>query len=111
MLDRRAFFLATGLCLAANNQAYAQSDDDRRNRKAGDRGDHVRARRALQQGEIRSLSEIMAELRSQLGGEVIEVELTSKGGTYVYEFKVLTSSGRVSEVEVDAATGKIIKTE
>jgi hypothetical protein len=37
------------------------------------RGNHDEAQSAFQQGKIRSLSEIIAEPRPELGGEVIEV--------------------------------------
>jgi uncharacterized membrane protein YkoI len=78
---------------------------------AGEKRDHEAARRAYQEGKVRSLSDILAELRSQLGGEVIEVELEAKGKIYLYEFKVLTPAGRVKEFTVDAATGKVVKSE
>ena len=100
MLDRRALLPAVGLYLAVSLGAIA-----------GGKRDHEAARRAFQQGDIRSLSDILTELRSQLGGEVIEVELESKGKIYVYEFKVLTPAGRIKEVKVDAATGKVIESE
>jgi len=100
MLDRRGFLPAVGLYFAVSLGAIA-----------GGNRDHEGARRAFQEGKIRSLSDILAELRSQLGGEVIEVELESNGRIYVYEFKVLTPTGRVKEVKVDAATGKVIESE
>jgi uncharacterized membrane protein YkoI len=50
-------------------------------------------------------------LKPQLGGEVIEVELKRRNGGYLYKFKILPISGRLWEVYVDAATGKIIKRE
>ena len=108
MLDRRKFFLTVGPYLAAGQAAWAEQ---RPARKADHRGDHDRARRALERGEIRSLRKIIADLQPELGGEVIEVELKHKDGIYVYEFKVLPSSGRLWEVYVDAATGKIIRRE
>jgi uncharacterized membrane protein YkoI len=100
MFDRRALLLgaATGLGLA--DHALAE-------------GDHDAARRALQNGEIRPLLEILDTLRPELGGEVIEVNFKGKrrARPHVYEFKVLNSDGRLSEVTVDAATAKIIKRE
>ena len=103
LINRRVFFAAVGLCLPA---ASAGTEHRR-----GGKRDHERARRAFQQGEIRSLSEILADLRPQLDGEIIEVELEDEGGTYVYEFKVLTPTGRVREIKVNAATGKVIGSE
>jgi uncharacterized membrane protein YkoI len=101
MLHRRAC-LGAGLCFPFGRYAWGADDNER-------------ARRAFQRGEIRSLSDIITAVRSQLGGEVIEVsfkrEQRGVRGVYVYEFKVLASNGRVSEVSVDAATAKIIKRE
>ena len=111
MLDRRVLLLAIGICTVAEAGARAEGDAVRRGSREHYRRDHEGARSAFQRGEIRSLGEILVELRSQLEGEVIEVELKRESGTYVYEFKILTSAGRVSEVEVDAATGKVIKKE
>ncbi len=85
----------------------AQSQRVRRGRPSDD---HERARAAFNSGEIRSLSEILAELRSQMAGEVIEVELKRTKNAYTYEFKLLRPDGRVSEVVVDATSGKLIAT-
>jgi uncharacterized membrane protein YkoI len=99
MIDRRVCLLA-GLTLSFSGFAIADPD-------------HEQARLALKRGEIRSLSNIMEELRPQLGGEIIEVSFKAKrrGRNHAYEFKVLTPNGRVSEVLVDAATAKVLKRE
>jgi uncharacterized membrane protein YkoI len=81
----------------------ARANDRRR------REEQERVRRAIAEGRIRPLSEILAMVRSQLGGEVIGVELDEEEGLYVYEIKVLTRGGRRRELEVDAATGRILK--
>jgi hypothetical protein len=44
-------------------------------------------------------------------GDVLEVELEEKDGVSLYEFKILSANGRVIEVELDAATGAIVKLE
>jgi uncharacterized membrane protein YkoI len=107
--DRRALFLAVASCLAAGPAVRA---DPVEGRSIADlRGNHDEARRAFQQGQIRSLSEIMGKLRPELGGEVIEVELKKKRGTYYYKFKVLAANGRLGEISVDATTGKVIERE
>jgi uncharacterized membrane protein YkoI len=105
IVDPRAIFLAVTSCLVASHVVLAGSSELR------DRGDHDRARLAFQQGEIRSLNALMAELRSDLAGEVIEVELRNNRGTYFYKFKVLAPDGRLGELSVDAASGKIVERE
>jgi uncharacterized membrane protein YkoI len=57
------------------------------------------------------LTQIMADLKPELGGEIIEVELERKAAGFIYKFKILPSSGRLWEVYVDVATGKILKRE
>lgn len=44
-------------------------------------------------------------------GEVVRVDLEEEHGKDIYEFKILAASGRVIELEIDAATGKILKQE
>src|ERR687894_693895 len=97
MFDRH-IFLFVGLFTSLAHMASA--DDD-----------HERARLALQRGEIRPLTEIMGRLQAELGGEVIEVEFKHRrrNRIFAYQFKILTPSGRISEVLVDAATAKILE--
>jgi uncharacterized membrane protein YkoI len=73
------------------------------------RDDQDRARAALAAGEIRPLSEILAEVERRYIGRVIEVELDREDGRWVYELKLLPPSGRVYELEVDAATAALLK--
>ncbi len=80
-------------------------------REDDDEDDHDRARRALKEGRVRPLAEILARVRDQLGGEVVGVELDRQDGRYVYEFKVITSAGRLREIYVDALTAELLKSE
>jgi uncharacterized membrane protein YkoI len=105
VFDGRAIFLVVASCFATGHAVRAES------RELRDRGDQDRARHAFQQGQIRSLHEIIAQLRPELGGQVIEVELKTRRGTYYYKFKVLAPDGRLAELSVDAANGKIIERE
>jgi uncharacterized membrane protein YkoI len=68
-------------------------------------------RAALQRGEVLPLPKILAIAQEQVPGDVIEVELESKRGALVYEIKVLTQSGRVREIKIDARNGKVLKIE
>jgi uncharacterized membrane protein YkoI len=72
---------------------------------------HDDALRLLQEGSILPLAEITANVKARVPGKVLEVELETDDGVYVYEFKILRPNGRVQEVEADAATGKILKIE
>src|ERR671923_2181954 len=108
MLDRQTILIVVATCLATSHAARADTFEthlinivDRENRE--------QARRAFQQGQIRSLSSIMEQLRAELGGEVIEVELKTKGAIHYYKFKVLAPNGRIGELSVNATDGKIIE--
>jgi uncharacterized membrane protein YkoI len=101
LFGRRTMVLALALLLAAGGAASA---DDRQD---ADENDHDEARRAVEEGRIRSLAEILGELGGLLGGEIVGVDLERQGERYVYEFKVITPSGSLREVYVDAATAEI----
>lgn len=64
---------------------------------------------ALAGGEIRPLTDVLAVAREKLPGEVIKVELEREDGVWVYEVKVLTTSGRRREIEINAKTLAVIK--
>lgn len=69
--------------------------------------DHDSARSAVERHEILPLKRVLAAVRRQLGGRVIEVELETRRGRYYYELKLILADGRIVEVEVDAATGVV----
>lgn len=76
---------------------------------AQDRRDHERARAALEAGQIRPLSELLAEVERRYRGRVIEAELERDDGQWLYEFKILPPNGRVFSVELDATTGALLR--
>ncbi|NBC95895.1 MAG: peptidase [Deinococcus-Thermus bacterium] len=73
--------------------------------------DADRAYRALERGEVRPLADILTTLERRLQGEVVGVEFESEDGRHVYEFEVVTPGGRLLEIYVDAATGRILERE
>lgn len=85
------------LCIVSPSLAVAGWDDD----------DHVAAREALRRGEILPLSRILVAVQRVVPGDVIEVELDRHHGAWRYEVKVLTSTGRVREVKLDARTAAV----
>ncbi|MGE5267529.1 MAG: PepSY domain-containing protein [Deltaproteobacteria bacterium] len=81
--------------------------------RAGDEIDigHEAARELVESGRIRPLDAIVGTVVERVPGKLIETQLEQEHGLYVYEVKILRPDGRVQEVEVDAATGKILKIE
>lgn len=83
--------------------ARADSDDAR---------DQEIARQALSEGRIKPLAEITEIVKPLLPGTILGVELEIEdGGRIVYEFDVIDKAGKLKEVDVDAATGIILKVE
>ena len=85
--------LLLALCLA---QAHADSD-------------HDRARAALLAGEVRPLTQVLAQVARTHPGQVMEVELEREDGRWVYELKLLQTDGRLLKLAVDARDGQVLR--
>jgi uncharacterized membrane protein YkoI len=96
---------AAVVCAIVLGVAASFADDDRHARE------HEEIRAALQRGEVLPLARILAIAQERVPGDVLEVELESKRGALVYEIKVLTQSGRVREIKIDARNGTVLKIE
>ena len=68
-------------------------------------------RAAVQAQRILPLSEIIPMIEDQLNARLLEAEFEEEHGRYVYELELITDSGRMIEVDVDAATGAILEVE
>jgi uncharacterized membrane protein YkoI len=76
------------------------------------RAEEARAiRAAVARGELLPLPRILSLALARVGGEVVKVELEHERGVLMYEVKILTPSGVIREVELDARTGVLIKIE
>jgi len=71
--------------------------------------DHVEARELLRRGEILPLARILDIAQRRVPGDVIEVELEHEDRGWEYDVKVLTSTGLVRKITLEARTGTIIK--
>lgn len=72
-------------------------------------GDHERARRALEEGRILPLREILNRAEAAYPGQLIEAELEDEHGALVYELRILAGDGRVMKLYYDAGTGELLK--
>jgi len=71
---------------------------------------YLEARRLAAEGKIQSLDAILEGIQRKLRGSILEVELEHEDGdSMVYEIEMLDTQGRVWELEVDAASGEILK--
>lgn len=84
--------------LAASGAAMADNDKD-----------HEAARAALARGEILPLTRILAVVAQRSPGDILEVQLDRHGTRFVYEVKVLSRAGKVTEVQVDGKTGALLE--
>ncbi|WP_205904644.1 PepSY domain-containing protein [Diaphorobacter sp. HDW4A] len=71
--------------------------------------DHEMARRALREGKVLPLRTVLAQVERDFQGQVLEVELDREDGVFVYEIKLLRQDGQLMKLEVDAASGRVIK--
>src|SRR5665647_534555 len=77
-----AMVLAGATLVGAPRAADARDQDELRR-------DEVR--RAVENGEIHSLTDILSTLRGKLPGDVAGVEIEHEGGRWLYEFRVVDS--------------------
>ncbi len=72
--------------------------------------DSARARAAVEAGEIRPLSQLLARIEARYAGRVIATELEHEHDRWIYTFKLLPEAGHIFSVELDAASGKVVST-
>jgi uncharacterized membrane protein YkoI len=74
--------------------------------------DHERARKALEAGEVLPLKTILERVARAYPGQVMDVELEREHrGTdarWIYDIKVLRSSGALVKLKVDAHDGTVL---
>lgn len=71
--------------------------------------DQDRARAAVQAGQVLPLKTVLERLERDHPGQVLEVELEHDDGRWVYEIKLLQPGGRLLKLELDAATGAVLR--
>lgn len=96
------------------NPALAQtfeSKDRKLSKAERKRAEQEAIRTAVQRGELLPLPRILSIAQKRVPGDVVKVELDYEPTGIKYEVKILTPSGRVREVEINARTGSVIKIE
>ncbi len=90
----------------------AHADDfPARSREADDLPLHEDLPKRVHEGKILRLAILKAKVLAKLPGELIDVSVDRHDDRIIYEFRILRGSGQVTEVEVDAASGRIIEIE
>lgn len=80
-------------------------------RGSGRGGDHDDALAAVEARQALPLSRIFEIAQGAVPGEIIEVELDREDDRLIYEVDILTSTGRLRQVEIDARTGEVLEVE
>jgi uncharacterized membrane protein YkoI len=75
------------------------------------KGDHDRARAALERGEVLPLATILERLEAVIDGEIIAAEFDRDDGRWLYEIEYIDRNGRIIELVVDAADGRVLERE
>ncbi|MGC5702083.1 PepSY domain-containing protein [Pseudomonas sp. NFXW11] len=74
--------------------------------------DQDEALRLRQQGVILPLEQLLKQALDRYpGAKLLEAELEEKHDVYIYEVELLTPDGVVRELDLDAATGRLLKDE
>ena len=81
--------------------SVAQSGDDK------PPSQHDAVREAVKRGEVLPLPQVLDIAEQRLPGEVLEVELEHERGRLIYEIKVLTESGQIRKIKIDARSGDV----
>ncbi|WP_182466731.1 PepSY domain-containing protein [Sphingomonas gilva] len=101
-----ALMIAIMATSAVPQPAFAQGKRDKKAQKARD---HDLARQAVLRGEVLPLARILSIAQRAAPGDVIEVELESKNGQLFYEVELLTRSGVIRKLSLDARTGALLR--
>jgi uncharacterized membrane protein YkoI len=73
--------------------------------------DHERAKRLKDAGEIIPLEQILATVRQDQLGRLLEVELRDKQGRLIYEVAIVDAQGVVWYLHYDARQGTLLRTQ
>ena len=76
---------------------------------ADDSRDAAEARAAVARGAILPLSVILPDLEQRFSARLLDAELEDDDDRMIYEIEMLTTDGRVIELDVDARTARILE--
>lgn len=69
------------------------------------------AREAVARGAFLPMEQILSVVSQVYPGELVEIELEQEDGVWEYEVEIVTPEGRLIEVRLLAATGRILQVE
>lgn len=102
ILSRPVLIIALAFAAAGHGESWADSKK---------RFDQDQVHEAVKSGQIRPLEEVLAAAAKVMPGKVIKVEVERGRGKIFYELKILTGTGRVREVKIDALSLDLLEVE
>lgn len=101
--------LALGMAAPGEIRAQYRRRHRPRRRGSGPAGSgQDRARRALREGRVLPLGDILSAVGRRIPGKVLDVDLAQTGTGYLYHLKILGPDGGVTSVVVDGGSGRIL---
>jgi uncharacterized membrane protein YkoI len=97
------------LFLSALVMPAAQASEKPGKGHSDKKGDHERARAAVQAGQVLPLPILLERLQRTHPGQVLELELDRENGRWVYELRLLQANGHLLKLEVDAGTAQVLE--
>lgn len=91
-----------------SSMAIARDDEDKAARKAREL---ATIRTAVEQGVLVPLPRILELAQTKVPGDVVKTELEVKNDKLIYEVEILTATGRIREVKLNASTGEVLSIE
>ncbi|MGB7334513.1 MAG: PepSY domain-containing protein [Salaquimonas sp.] len=79
--------------------------------KSGEQRKLGALRDAVRKQKILPFSKLKSIVVERFGANIVDVEIEREDGQWIYEFKVISQSGRLVEVYLNAETGRIISVE
>jgi len=79
--------------------------------QAGKDINHDEIRELVKRGELLSLESIMGLYPEKQYGKLLDLETEREHGTVIYKLEFLRADGRITELEIDARNGSLLKLE
>ena len=100
--------LGAGAARAASFDHNLADGPGRLVQNTGMHSDQDDARKAVREGRIMSLGQVLQRVQQRVQGRMLDASLVNYGGRPVYLIKMMTRDGNVAIVSADAATGNIL---
>lgn len=103
-------FLLSAMATSAFSQAMdEQPPHDHMGPHRDRSADQAAIREAVRRGEVLPLPKVLEIAQKALPGDILEVELETESWGLKYEFTILTPTGLLRKVHINAKTGELVR--